>query len=464
MSEQKRLKLLSDTTRAHLAAGEGQLVDFKRAPDGVSADDLVAFANAANGGTILAGVGEQSVDGAQVGVVLGCDVSDNTILQLLNKAISCIPPVSIDVVIENLNDRPILRIGVQSSPTKPHCTPKGLYCRRDGARNRALHPSELLKIFLDTEAQVFAERFESAAAHISEEIGNLEGSLANTIKNMSDQLGWADSNLDDTSHTINTVLAYAKLIKDETDDTATRLRTIFRQDTRDDPIRAREKKKLVDLLVEQISEDKGLTKAVLEGHPLNYTMTGKPALELTEQDGQEALAEAYKAIRDREDKKQYKAKCVAPGECDEVSLTAISAFIARDGDQAEIAAGLGKAFRLGFTSYKGQIVASAVLKKPNATSRSKLFERTDADADPKHFKIQLDCIYLHPDHHGKGALSKLITKLLSAVKGEPVFSVVMLGDTLQRQVLEHMKFKAAILKPHSHRQTKRSDDLFLLAK
>lgn len=464
MSEPKRLKLLSPTTRAFLAYGEGQLVDFKRAPDGISAEDLVAFANASDGGTILAGVGEQNVDGAQVGVVLGCDVSDNAILQLLNKAISCLPPVSIDIFIENLNDRPILRISVPSSTTKPHCTPKGLYCRRDGARNRALHPSELLRIFLDTEAQVFAERFESAAAHISEEIGNLEESLASTVRSMSDQLGWADSNLDDTSHTIDTVLAYAKLIKDETDDTATRLRTIFRQDTREDPIRNRERQKLVTSLVEQISEDKDLTKEVLAGRPLEYKLTGKPALELSVQDGQEALAEAYTVIRDREDRKNYKAKCVAPTDCDEDALTAIAALIAAVGDQAQVSAELGKALWLGFTSYKGEIVAAVILKKSSAAARSELFDRAGAEANPKHFKIQLDAISLHADHHGKGALAKLVPKLLSSVKGQAVFAVAKPDDILARQVLEHMKFKPAQLKPDHPPQIEPSERLYLLGK
>ena len=227
MIERKRLQSLSSVTCQFLASGEGQLVDFKRAPNGITADDLVAFANAAEGGTILAGIGEQSIDGAQVGVVLGCDIGDNTILQLLNKAISCSPPISIDIVIENLKHKPILRVSILSSPTKPHCTPRGVYCRRDGARNRALHPSELLRIFLETEAQIFAARFESAATHISDQLSQIEQSLSTTIDNMSSKLGWAESNLDDTASTIETILAYAKIINDETADVATRLRALF---------------------------------------------------------------------------------------------------------------------------------------------------------------------------------------------------------------------------------------------
>lgn len=230
MADQKRLKTLSATSRQFLASGEGQLVDFKRTPDGISAEDLVSFANAAEGGTIMAGVGEQSVAGAQVGVILGCDVSDSMMLQILNKAISCLPPVSVDIIIENLNDKPILRISVPSSSTKPHCTPKGIYCRRDGSRNRALHPGELLEIFLESEARVFAERFETAAASISEELESLEDSLSATIRSMSNELGWAQSNLDDTSSSIDTILAYAKRVDDETIDIGDRLRAIFRQD------------------------------------------------------------------------------------------------------------------------------------------------------------------------------------------------------------------------------------------
>ncbi|TIX43045.1 MAG: ATP-binding protein, partial [Mesorhizobium sp.] len=202
MAIKKRIKNLSKLTRELLAEGESVRSDFKRLPDGISADDLVAFANSEAGGQILAGVDEQVVDKAQIGVVRGCNVNDATVLQVLNKAVSCIPPVSIDIYIENLDDKPILRVEVPPSQTKPHCTPKGVYCRRDGARNRPLHPSELLRLFLDSEASAFAARFEVAAERITDELSNLESSLDSSIRSMSDQLGWADSQLDDTESTL----------------------------------------------------------------------------------------------------------------------------------------------------------------------------------------------------------------------------------------------------------------------
>ncbi|MDZ5700212.1 ATP-binding protein [Chelativorans sp. M5D2P16] len=129
--DQEAHQNLSKLTRELLAEGESVRSDFKRLPDGISADDLVAFANSEAGGQILAGVDEQVVDKAQIGVVRGCDVSDATVLQILNKAVSCIPPVSIDVYIENLDDKPILRVEVPPSLTKPYCTPRRrTFCAR----------------------------------------------------------------------------------------------------------------------------------------------------------------------------------------------------------------------------------------------------------------------------------------------------------------------------------------------
>lgn len=443
MTNRKRMKSLSETTRGFLSSGEGQLVDFKRAPDGVSAEDLVAFANAAEGGTILAGVGEQTLDGAQVGFVIGCDVGDNAILQLLNKAINCLPPVSIDVAIENMADKPVLRIEVPPSPTKPHCTPKGVYCRRDGARNRALHPTELLRIFLETEAQVFAERFESAADHIAQEIGNLESSLENTINNMAAQLGWAESNLDDTSSAIDTVLAYAKRIDGEAADIASRMRAIFRQDEREDPVRDREKQKLTEHLVKKMSEDASLKKVVLAGRGLNFTLKGKPALELTSKDGEAALAEAYGIIREREDRKNYQAVCVRPAECEPVIIDKIAAAVREGGDAAELKRGILAAFRIGYTTYKKTIVAVIGLRKPLAAARAALFTRTGADADHKTFKIQLDWVTLHSGHHGKGQLTKLIGKVLEAVEGKPLFALVRADDELVGELLLKAGFLVA---------------------
>lgn len=441
MAEQKRLENISPITRRFLASGEGQLVDFKRAPDGVSVDDLVAFANGPEDGTILVGVGEKTVDGAQVGMILGCDTSDNTIVQLLNKAISCVPPISIDIIIENLIHKPILRVSVRSSPTKPHCTPKGVYCRRDGSRNRALHPTELLKIFLEAEAEVFSERFEAAAANISSEIENLEKSLSLTIESMSDQLGWADSNLDDTAGTINTVLRYTQQVRDETRDIAERLRALFSQDTRSDPVRDRELKKLTQQLVDQISEDKDLVKAILARKPLHYELQGKAARELTVEDGKAALEEASDIVREREDLKNYRVKCVDPAKCPKAVIEAIVEAVSEGGYSVQSQDDTLGAFRIGYATYKGELVATATLLRAKAAERKKILSILDIKRKSAVYSFQLSGIYLHPDHRNRGQVTKIVTLLLAAVKHQPVFAIIQSADSLAQEILLQFKFR-----------------------
>jgi predicted HTH transcriptional regulator len=64
---QRRTNTLSGTTQTLLSQGESELADFKRTPDGINVDDLVAFANTDSGGTILVGIDEQTnTNGAQV--------------------------------------------------------------------------------------------------------------------------------------------------------------------------------------------------------------------------------------------------------------------------------------------------------------------------------------------------------------------------------------------------------------
>jgi len=296
----RRTKTISKLSKTLLAEGESERADFKRVPDGISADDLVSFANTDAGGSILAGIEEQnSTAGVQIGVVRGCDVTDATILQITNKALSCVPPVAIEVHIENLGKIPFLRVDVPPSQTKPHCTPKGVYCRRDGSRNRALHPGELLRIFLESESRAFAEKFVAAADRITNDLGELEASLNSSIKSMADELGWADSKLGDTESTIGTILAYAHGINDQANDISARLRALFRQDKREDPVRTAARKKLLDEAVKQLSEDRDLLKKLSAGGGVEMSASGKASVELDKDDLRSILNEAIKIAAER---------------------------------------------------------------------------------------------------------------------------------------------------------------------
>ena len=441
MAIKKRIKNLSKLTRELLAEGESVWSDFKRLPEGISADDLVAFANSEAGGQILAGVDEQVVDRAQIGVVRGCDVSDATVLQVLNKAVSCIPPVSIDVYIENLDDKPILRVEVPPSKTKPHCTPKGVYCRRDGARNRALHPSELLRLFLDSESSAFAARFEVAAKRITDELSNLESSLDSSIKSMSDQLGWADYQLGDTESTLDHIQDLIAKLTADTDNANSRLRALFRQDKREDPVRKKARTQYVNKRIKEIKEDKRLFAHVVAGGQLTVKGEHSEDSDITDKDAKQLLQIAVRYVHDTERDKKYQIVVKPPKTCSDDEL---DRFVAKVIDGGEVVAGIRdrakRAFRLGFVIHGDAIVGTAALKKPAASYRAKVFKKASSQLDPTAYPYELGWIFLDVPHRQKGQMTRLINDLLPAAKDSALFATTRTSNEVMREMLTQLRF------------------------
>jgi hypothetical protein len=461
MGPSKRNSRTSGHTANLLREGESQRGDFKRAPEGISADDLVAFANSEVGGTILAGVDEgPGPGGTQIGLIVGCDVSDATVLQITNKALSCLPPVAIEVYIENLGKAPILRVDIPSSPTKPHCTPKGVYCRRDGSRNRPLHPSELLKIFLDSESRAFAERFESAADRITANLTELEETLDASIKSMGNQLGWAELKLGDTESTLDSILAYTQRINAESNDLTSRLRAMFRQDKRQDPVYDRERKKLLDEMVNQLWNDKKLQKNIKAGGSITISAKGRAAEELTKDDLDPIFREAIKIVGDRLEQKKYSIKVKTPAECDEGELHASAKLIAEGGEVADgVEQRLRTAEALGLVHYEKEVVGVAALKKPTPNYRKSVFEKAMASLAPSDFPWELGWIFLKQEHRSKGQMRPLLETLLNAAGTTGVFATTRTSNHKMQRILAHQKF---VRHGDSYQSAQRPDEQILL--
>lgn len=441
MAIKKRIKNLSKLARELLAEGESVRSDFKRSPEGISADDLVAFANSEAGGQILAGVDEQVVDKAQIGVVRGCDVSDATVLQVLNKAVSCFPPVSIDIYIENLDDKPILRVEVPPSQTKPHCTPKGVYCRRDGARNRPLHPSELLRLFLDSEASAFAARFEIAAERITKELSDLESSLDRSIRSMTDQLGWADYQLGDTESTLNHIQGLVAKLTIDADNANSRLRALFRQDEREDPVRKKARAQYVNRLINEIRENKDLLARVVAGGQLALDGKQPEDSDITDEDAKQLLQIAVRHVHETERDKKYQIVVKAPKACSDDELDQFAAKVVTGGEVADgIRDRAKRAFRLGFVIYSDTIVGTAALKKPSASYRTKVFKKAGSQLDPAAYPYELGWIFLDVPHRKMGQMTRLIDDLLRTVEDSALFATTRTSNDIMREMLAQLKF------------------------
>ncbi len=440
MTVQRRIQSLSNITKSFLELGETDQVDFKRVAKGLKPEDLVAFANA-GGGSILIGVIEQTRSGVQVGEVEGCDVSDGTVLEILNKASSCIPPVALEVFIENLAQKPILRISIPVSETRPHCTPKGQYLRREGARNRALQPHEMLNLFLEVEARAFAAKFEAAADQIKHNLIDLESSLEATISAMGDQLGWAESKLGGTEDTVDTILARVALIQQGVRDTNSRLRSLFRQEKREDPVRERHKKELVKEMLEQIVDDPELLKSALRGDQLTGTLTGVKAIELTKKDFEQATRDAVKAIRDEIEKRKYTRAIRLPRDCSDKQIEQFVRLVSMGGEVAEgVEDRVMRSHAIGFVEYDGLPVGVAAMKRPLKSYKRKVFENAESKESIESFSHELGWIFLKENHRGKGQMTPLINEMLARFDGFPIFSTTRSSNDVMKEILEHLKF------------------------
>ena len=113
-------KTVRQSTKQLLERSEGLDVDFKRQATHLDADEFVAFANSPSGGSLLIGVNEVTdARGRQRGKIVGCEVGDRAKRRILDKALSCSPPIDVFVDVENTNDSPFLRVDIPSGDNKP---------------------------------------------------------------------------------------------------------------------------------------------------------------------------------------------------------------------------------------------------------------------------------------------------------------------------------------------------------
>jgi ribosomal protein L29 len=175
--------------RQMLASNEDNGVDFKREANGVKSSDFVAFANASGGGTLLIGVDEYTdKSGLQRGKVVGCLVDDKARLALVNKALECTPSLEIEVYVENLKHKPFLRIEIPPNHNRPFCNSRGEYSIRANGRNRALYPTEMLKMFLESESELFDHRFQEVAGSLEDQVKQINSALHTQLLTVSANL------------------------------------------------------------------------------------------------------------------------------------------------------------------------------------------------------------------------------------------------------------------------------------
>jgi len=292
VAKTKQYARISRRAKFLLKSGERREVDYKENLKGLHAEDLVAFANSANGGAILIGVEEfTSTAGIQQGRPIGCHVDDDARLQVLSKALSCSPAVEIELFTENVSGTPFLRIEIPSGSHKPYATSSGTYKVREDSRNNPLLPEALLKLFLDREGSQFRTRFSEATGLLETRmqealaaVKTLEDAVAKKIEQIGSSLGWAEYRAGDAADTIESVQSQVVALANEQKKQTRRIKAIALKAGAEDPVKEEAEKEVFEFIVKKLADEPRLLKAAKAGKSLSLSLTGDSAAEIEKDD------------------------------------------------------------------------------------------------------------------------------------------------------------------------------------
>ncbi len=176
---------ISERAQRLLTLEEGIDIEFKRNANNIKGEDMAAFANSEKGGVILFGVDEITNEkGRQETKIVGCPVGDKPKLSILNTAQQCVPPLDVQIFVENENHKPFYRLEIPSGKNKPYSSSGGTYKIRQDGNKVAIHPQQLLNIFLQQESGKFINNFKEATKELKDDFDLLKQDVSSTFKNL----------------------------------------------------------------------------------------------------------------------------------------------------------------------------------------------------------------------------------------------------------------------------------------
>ena len=207
---------LSARAEAMLNRSETYDVEFKESVNGLESSDIVSFANSDSGGTILIGIREaKSPNGQQRGEIIGCPIGDKEKLKILSKVASCVPDITAEIIVENLNDKPFFRVEIPSGADKPYCTSGGTYKIRGDGITQNLNPTQLLNIFIAKENDRFLKHFREATDVFEKNLLDTKEIISARINEISDMVDTMKSNISVSLESITESAKKAEGLSDE---------------------------------------------------------------------------------------------------------------------------------------------------------------------------------------------------------------------------------------------------------
>lgn len=221
----------------------------------------------------------------------------------MGKALSCSPPIQIEIFVENYGSLPFYRVEIPSGAHKPYATNSGTYKIREDGRNNSLLPEQLLRMFLEREGKEFRLRFSEATGKLEsrmtealELVENLENVISEKIEDIGSSLGWAEYKAGDAADTIATVRSHVLSLVREAKKQEQRIKAVIRKVEADDPIKQKVEEETLNWLIQKLKEDPTLLDAAKEGKPLSVSLSGEVTEELDKEDLKRLFINAVEKI------------------------------------------------------------------------------------------------------------------------------------------------------------------------
>lgn len=133
----------------------------------------------------------------------------------MNKAESCVPPVKVEIIVENLNHTPFFRVEIPSGKEKPYSTSGGTYKIRGDGRTKSLIPGQLLSMFLETESESFINRFRKATNELNSNLDDVKERVTTEMNSLLQKIRQMEFNIDRSLEGIFNSAENAESLSDE---------------------------------------------------------------------------------------------------------------------------------------------------------------------------------------------------------------------------------------------------------
>jgi ribosomal protein S18 acetylase RimI-like enzyme len=151
-----------------------------------------------------------------------------------------------------------------------------------------------------------------------------------------------------------------------------------------------------------------------------------------------------------------------PGEVSDEDRAAFEEMVLEAGEvnPNSLSGLIDRALALAFARIDGALVGVGAIKQPFGSHRAHVFKWAKSDLDPKQFPFELGWVYVKSSARGSRIASRLVEKLMPALKGARVYATSRVNNDRMHSSLKRFGFQPVGV-PYPSQQNEPEIQLFV---